>query len=107
MERLRFTIDDVDPDLHVRATCERCREARYLTRPLLGAMAPGQLLAQVEARVRCVARPWSNKRGPACGGKMILDFHRAAVTPTARGSSIDEAAGMQTYIDRRVKHNGA
>lgn len=39
---------------------------------------------------------------------MILDFYRAAVTPTARGSSVEEAAGLQAYIDRRVtQHDGA
>ncbi len=31
-------------------------------------------MIEVERRVRCIARPMSNKRGPACGGKMVLEF---------------------------------
>lgn len=52
--------------------CLRCRNARYLTRALMLEKAGDIPLDRIEPRLRCVARPVSDKRGPACGGRMTL-----------------------------------
>lgn len=96
---LAFTIDDLSPDAHVMAVCVRCQSVRYLTRPLLAEMAPGQTLARIEQRVRCIAR--REPRWPACGGRMELEFYgRAPESVEARGSTVEEARGLADFTER-------
>ena len=98
---LAFTIEEVGPDSHVIAVCVRCQSVRYLTRPLLAEMAPGQTLARIEQRVRCVAR--LEPRGPACGGRMELEFYRLPERSVeARASTVEEAKALADFTDRMM-----
>lgn len=98
-DRLAFTIEAVDADLHVMAVCRRCLSTRYLTRPLLAEMAPGQILARIEQRVRCIAR--REPRGPACGGSMDLEFYRQpAGSVEASAATVALAEGLAEFTAR-------
>lgn len=103
---LSFTIEEVDPVLHVMAVCRVCLSTRYLTRPLLAEMAPGQTLARVEQRVRCIAR--KEPRGAACGGPMTIEFYRmASAEVEARGSTVEEAQALADFTKQRSERGSA
>lgn len=102
-ERLAFTIDELDLDRHVMAVCRRCMGTRYLIRPYLREVAPGQTLAQIESRVRCIERPRGNGRAPACGAGMEIEFYRRANPDIeARPARQDNYDAMTAYMNRRL-----
>lgn len=101
-QRLAFTVDDLQPGRHIMAVCRRCQDARYLTRPLLHQVAADQTLAEVERRVRCIARPLTNKRGPACGGAMEIEFWSRAQRPEAQAATVALAEGLAEFSGRRM-----
>lgn len=104
--RLAFTIEEVDPVLHVMAVCRVCLSTRYLTRPLLAEMAPDQALARVEQRVRCIDR--KTPRGAACGGPMTIEFYRMASDQVeARGSTVEEAQALADFTAQRSERGSA
>lgn len=71
-ERLGFKPSEMGGGWYIRAECKTCRESRYLGRQMMIDRAGDVPLRLIEPRLRCVARPWSNKRGPACGGRMEM-----------------------------------
>lgn len=54
------------------ATCLKCGDYRYLGRQFLIDHGGDVPLQSMHHRIRCVARPLDDKRGPACGGAMEL-----------------------------------
>ena len=71
----------------VMAVCIRpdCAGYRYLPRDYLIEKAGEEPLHQIERRLRCVERPWLNRRGPACWGNMTLQW---VTTPVNELSSL-------------------
>lgn len=67
-----LTPSQIPAGQYVTAHCKDCGEHRYVTRALMLAKAGDVPLSRIEPRLRCIARPRSNKRGPACGGPMTL-----------------------------------
>lgn len=67
-----FTPSTIPAGAYATAVCSRCGEHRYVTRALMIEKAGDVPLSRIEPRLRCIARPQSNKRGPACGGRMTL-----------------------------------
>ncbi len=64
---------------NVAAGCLKatCPGYRYLPRAYLIERAGDVPLRGIEKRLHCVERPLANKRGPACGGAMALEWvHR-------------------------------
>lgn len=102
-DRLQFTVDELDAERHVRAVCQRCGDTRYLIRPMLREMAPGQTLAKIEQRVRCISR-LSNRRGPACGGRMEIDIYRRSVPNPTTESTVELSHSLARYMSRREGH---
>lgn len=100
---LAFTIDDLDADRHVVAICTRCQSSRYLTRPLLREKAAGQTLAEVERRVRCIARPRSDRQDQPCGGAMTLEFYRRPGAAVTEASTVALADGLANLTARMMR----
>lgn len=71
-ERLGFKPSEMGEGWYVEATCSTCREVRYLGRQMMIHRAGNVPLRQIEPRLRCVARARTDKRGPACGGRMTM-----------------------------------
>ena len=69
---LGFKPSEMGEGWYIRADCQTCRESRYLGRQMMIAKAGDVPVRLIEPRLRCVARPLSNKRGPACGGRMTM-----------------------------------
>ena len=101
---LAFSIDDLDADRHVVAICTRCQSTRYLTRPLLREKAAGQTFAEVERRVRCIARPRSDRQEQACGGAMTLEFYRRPGGPEAQAATVALAQGLADFTRQRLRY---
>lgn len=76
-----LTPSQIPPGQYVTALCKVCGEHRYLTRALMIEKAGDIPLDRIEPRLRCIARPRSNKRGPACGGKMTLGLDGPITRP--------------------------
>lgn len=69
---LAFRPSEMGAGWYIRADCRVCGESRYFGPALLTEKAGDVPLNRIEPRVRCVARPRLNKRGPACGGRMLM-----------------------------------
>lgn len=67
-----FTPSTIPAGAYATAVCCLCGEHRYVTRALMIEKAGDVPLDRIEPRLRCIARLRSNKRGPACGGRMTL-----------------------------------
>jgi hypothetical protein len=71
---------------YVTALCQVCGEYRYVTRALMLEQAGDVPLDRIEPRLRCIARPLSDKRGAASGGRMTLGLDGPIRNePEARG----------------------
>lgn len=80
------TPSGIPPGQYVTAVCKVCGEHRYLTRAQMIERAGDVPLDRIEPRLRCIARPRSDKRGAACGGRMTLGLDGPIVTaPEAKG----------------------
>jgi hypothetical protein len=81
-----LTPSQIPPGQYVTAVCKACGEHRYVTRALMLEKAGDVPLDQIEPRLRCIARPRSDKRGAACGGRMTLGLDGPIRNaPEARG----------------------
>lgn len=67
-----LTPSQIPAGQYATSTCKTCGEHRYLTRALMLEKAGDIPLDRIEPRLRCIARPRTDKRGPACGGRMTL-----------------------------------
>lgn len=98
---IRHIAGPVPEGSYATATCKVCGEHRYLTRALMLEKAGDVALEKIEPRLRCVARPQSNKRGPACGGRMTLGLDGPIRNPPeARAPSVAMAEEMAAFTAR-------
>lgn len=58
---------------YIYGVCQACRDVRYVTRAMMLERAGDVPFKRIEKRLRCIARV-SDKRGPACGGRMDLEL---------------------------------
>ena len=58
---------------YIYGVCQACRGVRYVTRAMMLERAGDVPFKRIENRLRCIARV-TDKRGPACGGRMILEL---------------------------------
>lgn len=70
---LGFKPSSMGEGWYITAYCQRCGECRYLGRQYMIEKAGDVPVRLIEPRVRCFARPLSNKRGPACEGRMKFE----------------------------------
>lgn len=83
-----FTPSTIPAGAYATAVCQVCGEHRYVTRALMIEKAGDVPLDRIEPRLRCVARPPLDKRGPACGGRMTLTID-APIRPCLPASHPD------------------
>lgn len=72
----RWKPSEIPEGQSVVAHCTKpaCHGHRYLPRSYLIEKVGDVPLYVIERRLRCVERPWSNKRGPGCGAAMTLGW---------------------------------
>lgn len=82
-EAFPWTPSNLPEGSYIYAVCMTCRDRRYITRAMMLERAGDVPFKSIEPRLRCIARPVSNKRGPACGRSMVLEMGgpRAPETP--------------------------
>ena len=101
-DRFPWTVTTYPADHSLMAECLRpgCGGSRYLPRAHLLEKVGDAPLLSVEARLRCVERPLSNKRGKACGGAMQLAWVHRSGAPEATASTAAQAASLAAFADR-------
>ncbi|MDQ7813878.1 hypothetical protein [Brevundimonas sp.] len=81
-ERFRIRPSEIPDGHYIVAVCQACHEHRYITRALMLEKAGDVPLSRIEPRLRCIARPRADKRGQACGGRMVMEWRaRRVVDP--------------------------
>lgn len=91
-----LTPSQIPEGQYATATCTVCGEYRYLTRALMLEKAGDVALEKIEPRLRCIARPQSNKRGPACGGRMTLALSGPIARPPEANAEYPVLPGLPT-----------
>jgi hypothetical protein len=69
-----WTPSNLPEGSYIYGVCQACRERRYVTRAMMLERAGDVPFKTIESRLRCIARPQTNKPGPACGAQMTLEL---------------------------------
>ena len=69
---------------YIYGVCQTCRGLRYVTRAMMLERVGDVPFKRIENRLRCIARP-GDKRGSACGGRMILELGLRTVDTAGAG----------------------
>lgn len=100
-DRFPWTVTTYPEGRSLIAECQRpgCGGRRYLPRAFLLEKVGDAPLLSVEKRLRCVERG-SNKRGPACGGRMELGWLHRGGAPEATAAPVSLAADLAAFAAR-------
>lgn len=68
VESFHWTPSGISEGQYIYGVCERCGDARYVTRAMMLEKAGDVPFNRIAGRPRCIGRP--EPRGPRCGGRM-------------------------------------